>query len=439
MREMSSWRPRVVVLVTLALAAGGCIGRSDSGGGESPAEVRIGLIAPMTGDNKPAGVEAQRGAQLAADVVNGLNSLIPLPLANESGLTNLGNARIRIITRDVGSDPASAGTNAANAVTNLVASQGVVGIVGGYDADVTVKASQRAERIPVPFVNGDSSVSFLTERGLDWFFRLGPSGRSSGEAFFSLLKQAENKRQLTRRIAILHASDKAGTDADSVLKELADEGGYQVVGDEQFAPDATDVVAQVAKIQGQNPDVVFVAPTPRTVPVLIKAFGQRQYRPRGVMAYGSGFLDAAALKDAGQSVDGLCREVSWSYELATRNDAARAVADLYQRKYNGQMTEEAAGTFTAVLTLAIAINEAHSTQARPIRSELLNLDIAGKDTIMPWRGIRFDETHQNSGAISVVEQFIDKSFRVVFPVDAAAKELVYPIPAAGGQGRSGRP
>jgi branched-chain amino acid transport system substrate-binding protein len=430
MREMNCWRPRVIVLVALALAAGGCIGSPDTGTGESPTEVRIGLLAATTGDSRAAGIEAQRGAQLAADVVNGLNSLVPLPLANESGLTNLRNARIRIIPRDVGSDPATAGTNAANLVTSMVASQGVVAVVGGYDADVTVKGSQRAERIPVPFVNADSSVSFLTERGLDWFFRLGPSGRTSGEAFFSLLKHAEKRNLPTRHIAILHSGDKAGTDADSVLKELADEGGYQVVADETFDPSATDVVPQVTRIQQQRPDVVFVAPTPKTVQVLIKAFGQRRYKPKGVMAYSSGYLDTSVLKDAGQTVTGLCREVSWSYELANRNDAARAVADLYQRKYNSQMSEEAASTFTAVLTLAIAINEARSTQARRIRSELLNLDIAGKDTIMPWEGIRFDETHQNVGASSVVEQFTNKAFQVVFPIDAAASELVYPVPGA---------
>src|SRR6266536_3326972 len=311
MHEMRSWRPRVVVLVALALGGGGCIGRSDSGT-ENPTEVRIGLIAATTGDNKGAGIEAQRGAQLAADVVNGLNSLIPLPLANDAGLTNLGNARIRIVTKDVGSEPGKAGPAAANAVTSMVASQGVAAIVGGYDADVTVKASQRAERIPVPFVNADSSVSFLTERGLDWFFRLGPSARTSGEAFFSLLKQAASQKKATKKIAIMHATDKAGTDVDAVI------------------------------------------------------------------------------------------------------------------------TEEAASTFTAVLTLAIAINNAGSTDAKRIRSALLNLDIPGKDTIMPWEGIQFDETHQNSGAASVVEQFIDKAFRVVFPIDAAAgdKQFVYPAPGA---------
>jgi branched-chain amino acid transport system substrate-binding protein len=427
---MSSWRPGVVVLVALALGAGGCVGHSKTAT-QAPTEVRIGLIAGLSGDNRGAGIEAQRGAELAADVVNGLNSLIPLPLANDPGLPNLGNARIRIVTKDVGSNPDSA-TQAANAVTSMVARQGVAAIIGGYDADVTVKASQRAERIPVPFVNADSSVSFLTERGLDWFFRLGPSARTSGEAFFSLLKQAASQGKPTTKVAVLHATDKAGTDADAVIKELADEGGYDVVADATFEPDQADLGPVVGTIQAAAPDVVFVAPTAKTVPALVKAFADRRYKPSAVMAYGSGYLDSSILKNAGAAVTGVCREVAWSHDLAGRNEAARAVAELYQRKYNASMTEEAADSFTAVLTLAIAINNAGSAQARPVRSALLNLDIPGKDTIMPWAGIQFDETHQNSGAASVVEQFINKAYRVVFPFDAAAgdQQFAYPAPGA---------
>jgi len=435
MRDMSSWRPRVVLVVALALASSGCVGQSESGTEQNPGEVRIGLIAAMAGANKLAGVEAERGAQLAADVVNEPNSLIPLPLANDSGLTNLGNARIRIVTRDVGPDPKEAGRKAATAVASMASSQGVAAVVGGYDADVTVWGSQRAERIPVPFVNADSSANFLTERGLDWFFRLGPSDRGSGEAFYSLLKQADRSGQ-GPRVAIIHATDKAGNDVANVIGELAEEGRYTVVTKESFPPDAKDLTPAVAKVQAAHPDVVFVAPTPDTVPVLVRAFAQRQYRPKAVMAYGSGVLDASVLRKGGPVVNGICREVSWSRELAVRHDAARAVADLYQRKHNSQMTEEAASTFTAVLTVAMAINEARSTDAKRVRSELLSLDIPGKDTIMPWAGIRFDETHQNSAATTVVEQYVNQSFRVVFPVDAVAKNdsFVYPMPPAAGTG-----
>jgi branched-chain amino acid transport system substrate-binding protein len=424
---MSSRRRRVVVIVAAALAAGGCTAGSDSNSAATPNEVKIGLLAPMSGPNKLAGVDSQRGAQLAADVVNGLNSLIPLPLAEESGLTRLGNARIKIVVSDTRSDPVRVGGEVARLVTD----QGVSALVGAYDPEVTLQSSLRAEGLQVPYVNGDSSLSFLTERGLDWFFHLGPNVRTSGEAFFSMLSSEQIQGESAQRVAVLYSADKAGIDVDTVIGELSDEGRFTVAKHVPFDPRSRNLLATiagaVAEVQAANPDVVFVAPTPATVPLLVSAFAQRQYKPKAVMAYGSGFLSDQVLRNAGQATAGLCRETAWSYELALRNPAARAVTTLYQSKYNTPMTEEAASSFTAVLTLAIGINNAASIDARRIRAALLSLDIPGQDTIMPWEGIRFDETHQNVGAASVVEQFVSKAFHAVFPRDAAGnRALVWP-------------
>ena len=60
-------------------------------------------------------------------------------------------------------------------------------------------------------------------------------------------------------------------------------------------------------------------------------------------------------------VDGLTRSVSWSAEAAERNPAAQAVTALYQRRYNTPMTEAAASAFTAVMTVAQAVDTARST------------------------------------------------------------------------------
>jgi branched-chain amino acid transport system substrate-binding protein len=426
MHEMSSWHRSLVVVVALGLAAGGCTSGSDSADQPAPTEVRIGLLVPLKGPNQGAGADAQRGAQLAADVVNSINTLVPLPMAEDAGLVNLGNAHIRIITADTQSDPQIA----ANEVTRLVTEQGAVALVGAYDAEATVAASQRSERIPIPFVNGDSGVSFLTQRGLDWFFRTGPSVRTAGEAFFSLLLRQRSRGQSVSSVAVLHSSDKTGIDVMKVVGELADEGGYKVIKEVSFDPAAKNLTAQVGEVQAANPDVVFVAPTVATTPVLISAFGARQYKPKAVMAYGSGFLGDAALKSAGQVGTGLCREVAWSNDLATRNLAASRVKDLYQRKYNAAMSEEAASTFTAVLTLAMAINDAKSADPRRIRAALLSLDVAGQDTIMPWQGIRFDETHQNVDASTVVEQFLDRTFHPVYPLDSRVRDFVWPAASA---------
>ena len=96
------------------------------------------------------------------------------------------------------------------------------------------------------------------------------------------------------------------------------------------------------------------------------------------------------------------------------------------------MSETAAGTFTAVLVLAEAIDNAGSIDPQRVRSALLSLDIPGREMIMPWSGLRFDGTsHQNVAANGVVEQRVDQVFRVVYPGELQRAEPVWPRPAAG--------
>jgi branched-chain amino acid transport system substrate-binding protein len=95
------------------------------------------------------------------------------------------------------------------------------------------------------------------------------------------------------------------------------------------------------------------------------------------------------------------------------------VASLYQRRFKAPMTEAAAETFTAVLTLAQAVDSARSLDAQAIRTAMLGLNVPGRDTIMPWGGIRFDQTGQNVQAAALVERITPNAARVVFPQELA--------------------
>lgn len=421
---MTVRRRRLALLLVsaLAVAAGGCTGGDDpapAAGGE----LKIGLLAPLKGPDGPAGIDAQRGAQLAADVINGLNPSIPLPLAADAGLPNLGGARVKIVTADAsGADPQVV---AGAAVNRLVSEEGVNALIGAYDPQVTEFASQRSERFEIPFVNADSPATFLTEAGRDWFFRIGPSWRSSAESFFSLLRE---KKAAAGKMLVLHAEDKAGRDVVTTVRELALQGGYlDKVEDVGFPPTATNLLSAVDQVRAQKPDTVFLHTTPATFPPLIEAVATRAYRPKAIMSFSLGYLTAKDFQNSAAVVDGLSRAVSWSGEAAERNPAAQAVTALYQRRYNTTMTEEAASAFTAVMTVAQAVDSARSTQPQRVRSALLSLNIPGEQTVMPWAGIQFDETHQNVLAQSLVEQFGGRAFQVVYPDDAASRTMVWPV------------
>jgi branched-chain amino acid transport system substrate-binding protein len=104
------------------------------------------------------------------------------------------------------------------------------------------------------------------------------------------------------------------------------------------------------------------------------------------------------------------------------------VAKLFEERYGHEMDENSARDFTAALTLLQAIDEAGSTEPEAIREALAGLEVAGDETIMPWDGIRFDDTGQNELARGVILQYLDGEYKLVWPFDAATAELVWPLP-----------
>ena len=174
----------------------------------------------------------------------------------------------------------------------------------------------------------------------------------------------------------------------------------------------------------------MIASDPEDATTLLKAFGQARYSPPGILASGAGFA-APTVLGAGPDGEDVLISTSWSREIAGRSANAKPVMDLYEERFSEPMTETAAGTFTAVLVLAQAIDNAGSTDPQGVRAALLNLDIPARETIMPWSGVRFDASRQNAAASGVVEQRVGQAFRVVFPGELQQAEPQWPRPSPG--------
>ena len=409
-------------LVAIVLSVAGCTSEPPPRSPASVGEVKIGVLAPTSGQSRAAGIQAQRGAELAAALVNGEAG--QTPLLGTGGLAGVGGATLKIVKEDTTGVPATG----AAAAAKLVGQDKVVGLVGAFDTEVTQVASQRAESLRVPFVNGDSSADFLTERGLNWFFRTGPTDRMFGEAFYSALGRIAGD---SRRVAALYSNDQRGNVIAELTQELAREGGFSMDDKAMVGFDANDdPVADVQQVRATQPDAVFViASTPGDATTLTKAFGQARYTPKGIFAFGPGFTAADAFGAAGADAEGLFAATAWSREIAGRNLVAKQVMELYEQQYGQPMTQVAAGSFTAVLVLAEAVNRAGSVDSQRIRAALLNMDVPGRELIMPWSGVRFDTARQNAAAAGVVEQRINGQFRVVFPdeLQQDAGAAVWPL------------
>jgi branched-chain amino acid transport system substrate-binding protein len=414
---MRAWTRAALGAVVLVAAA--CTG-SNPENEQTPVvdEVRIGVLAPLTGANRVAGQDALRGAQLAAALVNGEEGPVPLLGVTDAGLRGLGGPKIAIVPADTGSDPSTSPARGAAQAANLVTQERVVGLVGAYDAEVTAAASQRTERLGVPFVNGDTSTGYLTERGLDWFFRTGPTDRMFGEAFFSTLKQEKVR---PKRISILYTTDAPGEGLHRVLHNLAPEADYDEHGMVKFTPGKPNLVPELTTLRDEkDPEVLFLVTSKGSDAVrALETMGSMGYRPPEIFAFGGGFSEPQVLQSAGTVGEGLFYSSAWSREVAARNPSAKPIMDRYEGRFGAAMSEVAAGSFTAVLTLAAAIDAAGSVDPKRVRAALIGLDLPGRSTIMPWSGVRFDASHQNARAAGLVEQVVQGGFRVVFPNELA--------------------
>ncbi|HZD71882.1 MAG TPA: ABC transporter substrate-binding protein [Actinomycetes bacterium] len=378
-------------------------------------QVRIGLLAPLTGPRGTVGRDAVRGAQLAAGLVNE-SSKVALPLAAGAGMPGLGGATLRIEPGDTAGDPERAATQAVR----LVTAQRVAGLVNVGETQVTAVASERTERIGVPFVDSGAPATFLTQRGMDWYFRVGPNDRMLGEQLLSMLQQS--RMVSARKLAIVHSGDTAGTDMSVALESLAGEGGYAVLTNLSLPTQASGVTALVWQLRAAAPDAVLAATAqPTDSNALLNGFSTVGWRPPVTMAMGAGFVPQSVLASIPDNGPGVLRSAAWSAELAGRNPVARQVAALYQRRFGAPMNETAARAFSATLVLAQGIDAARSVDAGRVRAALLALEVPGRDTIMPWDGIRFDGTGQNIEAGAVVERLAQGQAHVVFPPELATR------------------
>jgi branched-chain amino acid transport system substrate-binding protein len=402
---------RMVLAVAVLLAAA-CTASEPQSEPASVREVRIGVLLPKSGKSAAAGAEALHGAELAVALVNGdVGGPVPLAGVGNEGLAGLGGAKLTIVSADTRSNP-DAGVTEAD---RLVAEERVAGLVGAYDAAVTEAASQRTERLGIPFVSGDSPADYLTQRGLDWFFRTGPTDRMFGEAFYSTLQQAKIR---PKRISMLYTTDADGESLHRVLHNLAPEANYHEHGMVKFPPDKPDLVPELRELRDvKKPEVLFLMTSRGSDAVrVLKTMEAMGYRPPQIFAFARGvFSEPQVLQAAGTAGEGLYYGTAWSREIAGRSGIAKAIMERYEERFNEPMGETAAGTFTAVLVLAEAIDNAGSTDPQRVRAAMLNLDIPGRETIMPWSGVRFDSSRQNVAANGVVEQRVGQSFQVVFP------------------------
>jgi branched-chain amino acid transport system substrate-binding protein len=394
-------------------------------GATQPREVVIGVLYPLSGPTAQAGVDARVAAELAADIVNGRHDL-DLPLARGEGLPGLGGAKLRLVVVDHQGKPELGQAEAERLITQEKA----VALYGAYHSSVSATASQVCERYGVPYLSGESSSPSLHRRGLKWFFRTSPHDEHFSLAMFDFLKEFQARRGVKiPSVGIVHEDTLFGADSAKVQEEVATKQGYQVAAKLAYRARSTSLVAEVQRLKAANPAVLLPTSYTSDAILILRTARELDYNPPMILAQNAGFIEGDFVSAVGKDAEGIMSRSVFSLDLVQKRPVVGKVNELYRKKHGKDLNDNTSRAFTGMLVLAEAINRAGSTAPDAIRTALQATDLKPEQTIMPWKGVKFDPaTGQNELGTPLITQWRGGALRVVWPFDLAALDVLYPLP-----------
>jgi branched-chain amino acid transport system substrate-binding protein len=164
-------------------------------------------------------------------------------------------------------DDKSVPTNAVIAATKLIKDKKVVAMVGTSLSDSAVAIVPTCEQEQVPFINsGPAAIPFKK-----WIFSVGPGDVRCASHVIEFAAKGLG----AKRIALFHGSDAYGMlGAKVITGELQKYPGVSIIIQERFEPSDTNMVPQLTKIKGANPDLMILYSTGGAGAVVAKNYKQ---------------------------------------------------------------------------------------------------------------------------------------------------------------------
>ena len=306
--------------------------------------IKIGTVFELSGGNSALGKATLDGIKLAVKE------------ANENGGIN--GKKIVLINEDNKSEPAEG----ANATKKLVERDRVVAILGSVASSAVLASAPITQAAEIPWVAATATNPKVTEVG-DYVFRVCFIDPFQGAV---VAKFASQNLKANKAAVLVDMTSDYSKGLTQFFKDNFTKAGGQIVAEEAYSQKDTDFNAQLTKIKGMNPDVIFIPGYYSEVGLIAKQ--ARQLGLQQPLLGGDAWDSPKLYEIAGDAINGCY----FSNHYTSQDNSPNIVAfvEKYQAEY-GQ-TPDAFGAlgYESAAVLLNAIKEAGSTDGKAIRDAL---------------------------------------------------------------------
>jgi branched-chain amino acid transport system substrate-binding protein len=404
---ISDYRNSLVGALVIALA-GALLGPPVALAAE---DVRIGLVAPLSGRWARQGQLKKMGAEMAIDEINA-----------QGGIKALGGARLVLREADAGDSVEKAVSAAQRVLTREKLSAGI----GAWLSSFTLGVTEVAERQRVPWFSLSYADS-ITERGFKYTFQTSPvSSAQAAQAVDLILALARSHNQPIKKAALVGDNTAASVFFFKPLREtLLKAKGIELVADEVWTPPLPDATPVVQKLRSAQPDIVFFSATalPDSIQVLqkVREFGVKA----PIMGNGVWLLMPETVAALGKD---LVNNVMSTVAAHPLRGQEALVARFKARTGEPFMVQDALMTYAHVWIIKEAAELAKSSDPVAIRDAVARIDLRSgpaASTLVPGR-IRYDERGRRMDATPIIVQWQGGEPFTVAPGEFATRKPVWP-------------
>ena len=375
--------------------------------------IKIGLIAPMSGNYARPGQVMKMGAEFGIEDINA-----------QGGIKALGGAKLELVVIDTGDTT----EKAKNAAQRMVAEYpDLVAATGSYLSSFTLAVTEVTERAKLPMLTLSYS-DLLTERGFKYIFQTSASsGSQASQSMPTLIKMAEDSgAKRPKTVAIITDNTAASISSVKRIKdELLAPAGLELVVDEVFTPPLADATPLVQKLRATRPDMLFFLPTVISDAKLLlekmNEFGLGQGKIPTI-SFGIAIAEPDLLNTvSADMVQGVIAVVA---NWGSKGHEAM-IERLNNRFGEPWMTQNAISTYGDMWIFKTALEKAGKADRDSVAEAIRNLD-EGPSPYYPGGELKFEENGRRVGAGLTIIQWQDGKPITVFPPRLAVAEPIWP-------------
>ena len=300
-------------------------------------------------------------------------------------------------------------------------------VLGPYGSATAFASAAVVERYKVPMVEGNGSSEKIFNQGFHYIFAVLSPARRYLEGILDL---ALHESPRPKTVAVVAANDLFSLEVAQGAADYAQAHGMQVVYNNKYPADTTDVSSIASAIKAANPDIILNGGHLQDALLLQKAFKEQNVDAKAY-GYSVGPDTPDFRKSLGNDANYVFGGTQWSPTAKYRGAPgfigdSKTYARAFQAKYGHVPDYHNAESTATCLAFQYAIANAGSLDPQKVRDALAALNV------VTFYGIlKFDQRGINVFKPMAVNQIQKGELVTVWPTGVQSRKPAYPTPPWG--------